>query len=405
MQGIQSNQLAIARLLSCMQALHELVDLCLQKNPDDRPSAATLLKHRFFKAMARDSDFLAQHFLHDVQPVIPNIQGAVAASKAPAATAKLGSFLGASGASMIKSMWFFPADSGAKEQSAASATAGGTAGGFGRVPSAVAGARLPSAPDGGQLAPGLTGAGSFLVAPGAVRLRSTYHFPPELPSHQEAEGDEEEAKAPAAAGFDVQTATQPSSQKVGDPAAEEQTRSADDLSAGNPASTTATGAQDMADSNVSSGAADTATGSSVLEVCGDLEMSPAGAAAATDISSCDELALINNEQQQDAGVRVETPTVEVEVRLCHQQQQGSPGKHKSAVSTAAEADTLSRSPGKQRGMKLLKEFSDSMKALLLTATSGKHAGAASATADQHATEVENEYLAFVTKPRLARGRP
>jgi hypothetical protein len=45
-----------------LQALRDLVSICLQKDPSKRPSAATLLQHRFFK-QAKDASFLSTALL------------------------------------------------------------------------------------------------------------------------------------------------------------------------------------------------------------------------------------------------------------------------------------------------------------------------------------------------------
>lgn len=130
------------------------MDLCLQKDPNARPSASALLKHRFFKTMARDSDFLVTHFLRDVRPVTPDCGPVDAAGNA-----------------------------------ADGATSGPFAGSANVAVAGTKGAGTSNA------------SGSFLASGGPNRLKSTWYFPAELQTHQEDEADEEHEPA-----VDTQTA-------------------------------------------------------------------------------------------------------------------------------------------------------------------------------------------------------
>lgn len=67
-------------LCGCFQSMKEVVDACLNKDPFERPSAADLLSYKFFK-MARDEQFLVEHFLSGLTPPV-NVREAAAAAAA-----------------------------------------------------------------------------------------------------------------------------------------------------------------------------------------------------------------------------------------------------------------------------------------------------------------------------------
>lgn len=56
--------------------LHDLVALCLQKDPMKRPSSFALLDHKFFKrhTHSRDPTFLKRTLLHDLPDVVTRVQ-------------------------------------------------------------------------------------------------------------------------------------------------------------------------------------------------------------------------------------------------------------------------------------------------------------------------------------------
>lgn len=65
-----------------LQALRDLVSICLQKDPSKRPSAATLLQHRFFK-QSKDASFLSTALLTAIlQSQQPQSSEDAAASRA-----------------------------------------------------------------------------------------------------------------------------------------------------------------------------------------------------------------------------------------------------------------------------------------------------------------------------------
>lgn len=47
----------------------EMVEMCLQKDPKDRPDTSTLLKHKFFSKAKSDPQFIINHLLTDVPPL------------------------------------------------------------------------------------------------------------------------------------------------------------------------------------------------------------------------------------------------------------------------------------------------------------------------------------------------
>jgi serine/threonine protein kinase len=53
--------------LDAAHAFKDVISACLTKDAAARPSAAELLRHRFFK-QAKDSAFLQRHFLSSVPP-------------------------------------------------------------------------------------------------------------------------------------------------------------------------------------------------------------------------------------------------------------------------------------------------------------------------------------------------
>lgn len=54
---------------------HNLVELCLQRNPELRPNAGTLLNHSFFKQIKRRASEALPELLRPVSP-ITNFEGA-----------------------------------------------------------------------------------------------------------------------------------------------------------------------------------------------------------------------------------------------------------------------------------------------------------------------------------------
>ncbi|KAH8929108.1 kinase-like protein [Atractiella rhizophila] len=55
------------------RSMKEMVDLCLQKNPSKRPTAATLLAHPFFRS-ARKESYLVSEILKDLPPLEKTLQ-------------------------------------------------------------------------------------------------------------------------------------------------------------------------------------------------------------------------------------------------------------------------------------------------------------------------------------------
>jgi hypothetical protein len=67
-------------VLRCViqQCFKDVVDACLCKDPSQRPSAAELLNFRFFR-MAREADFLVEHFLAGLEVQCDLLHNAAAA--------------------------------------------------------------------------------------------------------------------------------------------------------------------------------------------------------------------------------------------------------------------------------------------------------------------------------------
>lgn len=328
--------------MAYLQALRELVDLCLHKDPDARPSASALLKHRFFKIMARDPEFLVSHFLRNVRPITPDPEAAEAAPAAALATPT--------------------AD----------------------TPAAAVGA-------GNKLPPAAGSMGSFMSAGGPNRLKSTWYFPAELPTYQEAEGDEEDQAIQAAVAAEHgQQAIVAAASRQGD--------DAPGASAGNTEPTSAVAVPEPAAASCGyEGSVGRSSNIAALE-------SPSTAAAITAraVPAADDYAA--NEQQVDGAEHAAGPCM-VEVQVLLRTSHGTSEKAvipgpKSLAATAAVNSELSPAA---RGVKLLKELSSSMKALLVGASVGR-LGSSDVDAEEVAA-VAGDYSMFAVKPRLVRGRP
>eukprot|EP00775_Hariotina_reticulata_P002775 gene2775-3068_t len=105
--------LAVWFCMRISQCMKEVVELCLQKDPALRPTATSLLSHRFFKSVAREADFLEAHFLAGLAPPSGEAPGGKR-SNSIFSRAAAGSAIGmfqdglSFAAGRLKSSWCFP---------------------------------------------------------------------------------------------------------------------------------------------------------------------------------------------------------------------------------------------------------------------------------------------------------